>query len=175
MGYEPSLCFFRDCCGDAMILEYNGDLFSCDHFVYPAYRLGNLLESSLAEMARSPQQRAFGSAKKERLPGQCLQCPLRFACRGECPKHRFLSTQTGEPGLNYLCAGYTDFFTHVDPYMRFMANELSNRRPPANVMAWARTQTDAAPPKKTPTPNSLCPCGSGKKHKKCCGKKGAST
>lgn len=169
LGYEPSLCFFRDCCGEAMVLEYNGDLFSCDHFVYPAYRLGNLLETPLAEMARSPQQRAFGEAKRDRLPGQCRDCPVRFACRGECPKHRFVDTASGEPGLNYLCAAYRHFFNYIDPYMRFMANELRHRRPPANIMAWVHQQDSAAAVAAGPAPNDPCPCGSGRKYKKCCG------
>ena len=168
MGYEPSLCFCRDACGYAMVLEYNGDLFSCDHFVYPAYRLGNLLETHLAEMVRSPQQRAFGEAKRDRLPGQCRDCSVRFACRGECPKHRFLDTKDGEPGLNYLCEGYRLFFAHIDPYMQFMANELRNRRPPANVMEWVR-RSDGKASAPGPAPNDPCSCGSGKKFKKCCG------
>lgn len=172
MGYEPSLCFFRDCCGDAMVLEYNGDLYSCDHFVYPAHLLGNLLETPLIDMARSPQQRAFGEAKRDRLPEQCRACPVRFACRGECPKHRFLKTADGEPGLNYLCEAYTHFFTYVDPYMRFMANELRNRRPPANVMEWVRRQESGSAGRTMPAPNDPCPCGSGRKYKKCCGATG---
>ncbi len=169
MGYEPSLCFFRSCCGDAMVLEYNGDLYSCDHFVYPENRLGNMLETPLADMARSPEQQAFGAAKRDTLPPYCRECPYHFACKGECPKHRFLSTPDGDPGLNYLCAGYRHFFEHVNPYMRFMANELRNRRPPANVMEWVRKQQDGKTAD-TPEPNAPCPCGSGRKYKKCCGR-----
>ncbi len=170
-GYEPSLCYFQECCGNAMILEHNGDVYACDHFVYPEYRLGNLHDTSLAEMALSEQQRAFGEAKRDRLPTCCRACPVLFACHGECPKHRFLTSPEDEPGLNYLCEGYKYFFRHIDPYMRFMANELRNRRPPANVMAWARARDAGEQDQahKHTHPNALCPCGSGRKYKKCCG------
>lgn len=170
MGYEPSLCFFRTQCGDAMVLESNGDLYSCDHFVYPEHRLGNLMEMPLSAMARSPEQHVFGAAKQEKLPAYCRACAFHFVCKGECPKHRFLTTPENESGLNYLCEGYRHFFKHVDPYMRFMANELRNRRPPANVMEWVRQQSGASPEKSKTDPNALCPCGSGRKYKKCCGK-----
>jgi len=170
MGYEPSLCFFRETCGDAMVLESNGDLYSCDHFVYPEHRLGNLHEQPLSTMARSEEQRAFGDAKRDRLPTYCNSCQFHFACRGECPKHRFTVTQDGDPGLNYLCEGYRYFFRHIDPYMQFMANELRHRRPPANVMGWVRQQESGAPESAKPDPNRPCPCGSGRKYKKCCGR-----
>lgn len=138
VGMEASLCIFRRTCGSAMALEHNGDLYSCDHFVYPENRLGNIMESPLGSLATSAQQRAFGGAKSDSLPQYCRDCEVRFACNGECPKNRFVTTPSGEPGLNYLCAGYKMFFKHIDPYMRFMADELRNRRPPANVMSWAR-------------------------------------
>jgi len=138
VGMDSSLCIFRRTCGSAMALEHNGDLYSCDHFVDPQNRLGNIMESPLGSLATSAQQRAFGSAKNDSLPQYCRDCEVRFACNGECPKNRFVMTPSGEPGLNYLCAGYKMFFKHIDPYMRFMANELGNRRPPANVMSWAR-------------------------------------
>ncbi|MBP7869146.1 MAG: anaerobic sulfatase maturase [Candidatus Hydrogenedentes bacterium] len=172
MGYEPSLCYFRSCCGDAMILEQNGDLYSCDHFVYPEHRLGNLLGTPLTGMAASPQQRAFGEAKRDRLPRQCRECPVLFVCHGECPKHRFMKTGDGEPGLNYLCEAYTHFYTFVDPYMRFMANELRHQRPPANIMEWVRRQAVEAAKKAGTKSNDPCPCGSGKKFKICCGATG---
>lgn len=164
-GMEPSLCVFRRTCGDAMALEHSGDLYSCDHFVYPANRLGNIMESALAGMASSPQQQAFGQAKETTLPRYCRECDVRFACNGECPKHRFALTPEGEPGLNYLCAGYKHFFRHVDPYMRFMAAELAAERPPSNVMRWmaAAQQADHKVGR-----NDLCPCGSGRKYKQCC-------
>jgi uncharacterized protein len=143
MGMDASLCVFRRTCGSAMALEHNGDLYSCDHFVNPENRLGNIMESPLASLATSAQQRAFGSAKNDSLPQYCRDCDVRFACNGECPRNRFAMTPSGEPGLNYLCAGYKMFFQHIDPCMRFMANELRNRRPPANVMSWARERRRA--------------------------------
>lgn len=170
-GMQPSLCVFRRTCGDAMALEHSGDLYSCDHFVYPANRLGNIMESPLAAMAGSPQQRAFGHAKETTLPRYCRECDVRFACNGECPKHRFATTPDGESGLNYLCAGYKRFFRHIDPYMRFMAAELAAQRPPSNIMRRIGAVESAAaahPSAAKPGRNDLCPCGSGRKYKHCC-------
>ena len=161
MGMQPSLCVFRETCGSAMAMEHNGDLYSCDHFVYPRYRLGNLLQQSLGDMVRSDRQTGFGEDKRDALPRYCRECDVRFACNGECPKHRFTVTPDGETGLNYLCSGYKAFFHHIDPYMRFMAAELGQQRAPANVMQWAR---------RPPARNSPCLCGSGRKYKNCCGK-----
>ncbi len=175
LGMAPSLCLFRETCGNAMALEHNGDLYSCDHYVYPENRLGNIMDGPLEDMVLSEQQRKFGEDKRDSLPKYCLKCPVHFACRGECPKHRFLSTPDGEPGLNYLCAGYKKFFRHIDPFMQFMALELRAGRPPANVMAWARNPKGSQlAHKNTDTPgkagpNDPCPCGSGRKYKKCCG------
>ena len=137
-GGNPSLCVFRETCGDALALEHNGDLFSCDHYVYPENKLGNILDHTMASLVSSEQQKDFGVDKKSSLPQYCMDCEVRFVCNGECPKHRFLNTPDGEAGLNYLCAGYKIFFKHVDPYMRFMTNELQHRRPPINVIEWAR-------------------------------------
>ena len=134
LGLEQTLCVFRSTCGSALALEHNGDLYSCDHFVYPEHKLGNIAESGLRQMTSSAQQKAFGLAKRDTLPRMCRQCDVRFACNGECPKHRFLTTPDGEPGLNYLCAGYKHFFHHIDPFMQFMASELRAGRPPANIM-----------------------------------------
>ncbi len=134
LGMEASLCVFRKTCGSALAMEHTGDLYSCDHFVYPENRLGNIMEAGLEKLVNSPEQRAFGEAKLESLPRICRTCEVRFACNGECPKHRFLMTPAGEPGLNYLCAGYKHFFKHIDPYMQFMAGELRAGRPPANIM-----------------------------------------
>jgi len=133
-----SLCVFSHKCGRALAVEHNGDLYSCDHFVYPENKLGNLLERSLSALLTSQQQVRFGDAKLSGLPSDCQSCEVRFACNGECPKHRFLTTSKGEYGLNYLCAGYKHFFRHIDPYMRFMANELKHDRAPARVMEWVR-------------------------------------
>jgi uncharacterized protein len=138
LGLTPALCVFRETCGSALALEHNGDLYSCDHFVYPEHRLGNILETAMELLVNSPQQVAFGNQKRDSLPQYCRNCEVRFACHGECPKHRFIRTPDGEEGLNYLCAGYKLFFKHIDPYMKFMCNELRARRPPANVMPWAR-------------------------------------
>ncbi len=135
-GVPQSLCVFRETCGDALALEHNGDLYSCDHFVYPENKLGNIMEAPLASLVGTSQQRTFGTEKRDSLPRYCRECEVRFACNGECPKHRFLTTPDGEPGLNYLCAGYKLFFNHIDPYMKFMAAELQNQRAPANVMQW---------------------------------------
>jgi uncharacterized protein len=161
VGVPSSLCVFSPTCGDALAMEHNGDVYSCDHYVYPRNRLGNVLESSLTSMVESRQQRAFGNAKYDSLPAYCRDCDYLRACYGECPKHRFIKTPDGEPGLNYLCAAYKKFFSHVDPYMAFMANELANQRPPANVMAWVRERDGVGR-------NDPCPCGSGRKYKKCC-------
>lgn len=173
MGLQPSLCVFRETCGSALAMEHNGDLYSCDHFVYPENRLGNIIDRPLAGLVNSPQQQQFGRDKLDLLPRYCRDCSVRFACNGECPKHRFLRTPEGEEGLNYLCAGYKRFFQHIDPYMQFMANELRHRRPPANVMDWARSR-DAGPLRRHPVGrNVACPCGSGTKYKKCCGRGGS--
>jgi uncharacterized protein len=136
VGRPQSLCVFSETCGAVMALEHNGDLYSCDHYVYPESRLGNIMERPLASLAGSEQQRWFGRAKHESLPRYCRECEVRFACNGECPKHRFARSPDGEEGLNYLCPGYKLFFKHIDPAMRYMANELHHRRPPANVMGW---------------------------------------
>ena len=137
-GVPQSLCVFSPKCGQALVVEHNGDLYSCDHFVYPENKLGNIVERPMHGMLHSPQQKAFGNAKETALVSDCLQCDVRFACNGECPKHRFTTTASGEYGLNYLCAGYKHFFRHIDPYMRFMANELKHDRAPARVMEWIR-------------------------------------
>ncbi|NQW03466.1 MAG: anaerobic sulfatase maturase [Acidobacteria bacterium] len=167
-GLEASLCVFRETCGKALALEHNGDVYSCDHFVYPQHRLGNLMTASLATLVESPQQEAFGDAKRDSLPIECRECDVRFACHGECPKHRFVTSRDGSRDLNYLCAAYKRLFHHIDPHMRFMANELQHKRAPAHVMAWvAAGERDAA--MQQAGRNDPCPCGSGKKFKKCCG------
>jgi uncharacterized protein len=139
-GVPQSLCVFAPKCGSALAVEHNGDVYSCDHFVYPDNKLGNLMQKSLSSQVSSPQQTRFGNAKEVGLPSDCRECDVRFACNGECPKHRFTQTASGEYGLNYLCAGYKHFFHHIDPYMRFMAEELKQNRAPARVMEWARAR-----------------------------------
>lgn len=136
VGVTPGLCSLSKDCGHAGVMEHNGDLYSCDHFVYPEHRLGNLREKTITEMMYSEQQRRFASMKTRRLPRQCRECRYGFACHGECPKNRFQRDRYGEPGLNYLCEGYRMFFEHAAPYMDFMKRELEAGRPPANVMQW---------------------------------------
>ncbi len=168
-GLEAGLCIFRKTCGSALAIEHNGDLYSCDHFVYPENRLGNIMESALGVMVASPQQVRFGQDKNDALPEYCRQCDVRFACNGECPKHRFLKTPDGEAGLNYLCEGYKKFFHHIDPYMRFMAQRLHQQQAPAQVMRWAMARDAQAGHRSQPRRNDPCLCGSGKKFKRCCG------
>ena len=133
-GVEPGVCTMARSCGHAGVMEFNGDVYSCDHFVFPEYRLGNIRDITLAEMMYSPRQSQFGAAKRGSLPRQCLECRFSAICNGECPKNRFAVTADGESGLNYLCEGYYRFFEHSAPYMQFMKRELEAKRPPANVM-----------------------------------------
>lgn len=135
VGVPAGVCVFNERCGNSLVMEHNGDLFSCDHFVYPEYRLGNIHHDKLHPLLQSPRQQQFGNDKFERLPRPCKSCDVYTYCRGECPKNRTL-----ENGLNYFCEGYKLFFRHIRPYIKFMANELAHRRPPANIMRYA-TQT----------------------------------
>jgi len=170
LGAPPPLCIFAETCGLALALEHNGDLYSCDHFVEPKHLLGNIVQQPLVDLVNSPQQRAFGEAKRDSLPAQCRACPVQFACRGECPKNRFVQTAAGEAGLNYLCAGYLAFFTHIDRAMRVMAQLHRMGRAPAEVMSimqmedirWKNSANDLGR-------NAACPCGSGRKVKHCHG------
>ena len=138
MGMVPGVCSMAETCGHAAAMEANGDVFSCDHYVFPEFRLGNIHEQPLTAMMYSPRQQAFGRAKCDALPLQCQECAWRFACNGGCPKDRFLTTADGQLGLNYLCEGYRIFFAHVAPAMDFMRGELLHQRPPANVMQWIK-------------------------------------
>jgi len=133
-GEPHGICVFSPTCGSAMVIEHNGDIYSCDHFVDRDHLLGNIQDSPLIELVNSGRQRQFGLDKREKLPEYCQNCPVLFACRGECPKNRFALTPDGEPGLNYLCNGYLMFFSHIDRPMKFMAEELRAGRAPANVM-----------------------------------------
>lgn len=134
VGAEPGVCIFAKECGHAGVMEFNGDVYACDHFVFPEYKIGNIYSSSLMEMMYSPKQINFGKDKYEMQPQQCKRCKYQFACRGECPKNRIIETADGEKGLNYLCQGYYKFFDHIAPYMDYMKNELENKRAPANIM-----------------------------------------
>jgi uncharacterized protein len=131
---QASLCVFDETCGRALALEHNGDLFSCDHFVTPEHRLGNLMDVPLVKMVDSPRQQRFGQAKRDALPAYCKTCDIRFACNGGCPKNRFALTPEGEPGLNYLCAGYQHFFHHIAPVMERMVAALRAGKPAASVV-----------------------------------------
>jgi len=170
---EHHLCIFAPTCGLALALEHNGDLYSCDHFVEPAYLLGNILETPMIELVASEQQRQFGLDKQATLPRYCRECEVCFACHGGCPRNRFIQTPDGEEGLNYLCAGYKLFFQHVDRPMRLMADLLRRNRAPSEIVRWyavedarlARAVAEARP-------NDPCPCGSGKAVKRCHGRRG---
>ncbi len=177
LGLEPSLCLFRRQCGRAIVMEHNGDLYSCDHFVEPDYKLGNIHDRPIVELANADQQVRFGRDKESALAEYCRQCDVRFVCNGECPKNRIVETPDGETGLSYLCAGYRKFFRHIGPYMQMIADELKQNRPAANVMNRLnaerrakknKTPTTPRPTSGPPARNDPCPCGSGKKYKKCC-------
>jgi uncharacterized protein len=154
-----------------LALEHNGDLYCCDHFVEPKFMLGNILQRPLAELVGSPAQRKFGRAKQDALPRYCRRCEFLFACNGECPKNRLVTTDDGEPGLNYLCAGLKAFFRHVDQPMRIMADLVRHDRPAAEIMAILGDAHAQAPQRaKRPARNAPCPCGSGRKYKHCHGR-----
>ncbi len=162
---EHSLCLFRPVCGDIPVVEHNGDFYSCDHFVDADHRLGNIRETSLVELLESPEQRGFGQIKLETLPRLCQACEVREMCNGECPKNRFLRTPDGEGGLNYLCGGYKRFFTHCRPFVAEVASEWRRRNLVKQLAAGAASAIPTVP---QPGRNVPCPCGSGKKYKKCC-------
>ena len=134
MGVLPGICAYSKECGHAGVMEHNGDVYSCDHFVFPEYKLGNIKDQSLIDMLYGEKQQAFGRLKHTSLPRQCKECDMEFACHGECPKNRFEKDKYGEPGLNYLCQGYYQYYSHVAPYMDFMKRELLAERPPSNIM-----------------------------------------
>jgi uncharacterized protein len=169
---SSGMCVFNETCGLGVALEHNGDLYACDHFVEPDYLLGNIQQEHMIELMVSPQQQKFGQDKRDSLPQYCLDCDVRFACHGECPKNRFIETPDGEPGLNYLCAGFKHFFHHVDYPMKIIAGLIRRGRPAAEVMdILAREQARwvalfAQTGRKDP-----CPCGSGRKFKQCHGQR----
>jgi len=157
VGAPAMACIFDETCGNAMVIEHNGDLYSCDHFVEPGYLLGNILDTSLSTLISSDKQRRFGADKRNTLPALCRECKWLFACGGECPKNRFVTAPDGEPGLNFLCPGYKAFFEHVDAPMRAMADLYRAGRSPAEII-------DAFT---TAGRNDPCPCGSSRKYKQC--------
>jgi uncharacterized protein len=165
LGMESSgMCVFNETCGTGLAIEHNGDLYSCDHFVEPKFLLGNIESTHMLEMVASPQQMKFGQDKRDALPDFCRKCDVRFACHGECPKNRFLVTPDGEPGLNYLCAGFKQFFHHVDFPMKLMAGLIRRGREAKEVIA-ILDRTFAGVHRHDP-----CPCGSGRKFNRCHGK-----
>ncbi len=185
LGVPASLCIFRKTCGKALAIEHDGGLFSCDHFVYGEYKLGNIKDKTMRQMAQSDQQEKFGNDKYDKLPRFCRTCDFLSLCYGECPKNRFIKTPDGEEGLNYLCAGYKIYFAHVTPVMSMMAKEIREGRPADGIMramqaaeqvAQAGAAKEPAASKGPPAqpkalrPNDRCACGSGKKYKKCCGR-----
>ncbi len=138
MGVASGICAYSRDCGHAGVMEHNGDVYSCDHFVFPEYKLGNIRKHTLIEMLYGEKQKDFSHLKHSSLPSQCKECDMEFACHGECPKNRFVKDAHGEAGLNYLCKGYYQYYSHVVPYMDFMKRELMAQRPPANIMAALR-------------------------------------
>ena len=162
-GEPPGLCVHSETCGLALALEHTGDLYSCDHFVEPRYKLGNIKELRMLDMVASQQQVQFGLDKRDTLPQFCLDCDVRFACHGGCPKDRFIRTPDGEPGLNYLCPGFKAFFHHVEPAMRFMTERLRVGGAPSEIVAHTAAE-DARRGRNDP-----CTCGSGRKWKQCHG------
>jgi uncharacterized protein len=155
VGQGASLCIHRPTCGDALAVEHNGDLYSCDHFVEPRYLLGNIKEDHMLDMVASDQQRKFGNDKRDTLPKYCLDCPVHFACHGGCPRNRFIQTPAGEDGLNYLCAGYKHFFTHVDPEMKLMAGLLKQGRYADEVMGILARSEESDQEKQSPGEQSI--------------------
>ena len=171
---QPSLCIFSPTCGNALALEHTGDLYSCDHYVEPDYLLGNIKEVHMLDMVASDRQRKFGQDKMDTLPRYCQECDVRFACHGGCPRNRFISTPEGEPGLNYLCAGYMAFFRHVRRPMQVMAKLLEQQRGPAEIMQLFAAEDKARMEQILANTgrNDPCPCGSGRKFKHCHGRPG---
>lgn len=134
MGISPGICAYSKECGHAGVMEHNGDVYSCDHFVFPEYKLGNIRDHSLIDMLYGEQQQEFSRLKHSSLPRQCKECDMEFACHGECPKNRFMKDKYGDSGLNYLCPGYYHYYQHVAPYMDYMKQELMSQRPHSNIM-----------------------------------------
>ncbi|PKL63241.1 MAG: anaerobic sulfatase maturase, partial [Methanomicrobiales archaeon HGW-Methanomicrobiales-2] len=166
LGRAGTVCIFAPTCGLGVVLEHNGDLYSCDHFVEPDHCLGNILATPLIDLVNSEKQRTFGTAKHDTLARYCRECDFLAICNGECPKNRFIRTPDGEEGLNYLCEGYRMFFSHADRPMRMMADLLRQGRYADEVMPMLAAERMA--PAKVGR-NEPCPCGSGLKYKRCCG------
>jgi uncharacterized protein len=167
LSLPSGMCVFEETCGIGLALEHNGDLYSCDHFVEPDYLLGNILETEILELAASERQYRFGQNKRDMLPQICRECDVLFACRGECPKNRLLTTLAGEPGLNYLCEGWKAFFHHIDFPMQIIAGLIRKGYPASEVMRILALEDAFARAGR----NEPCPCGSRLKFKRCHGLK----
>ncbi|MDE3096249.1 MAG: anaerobic sulfatase maturase [Chloroflexota bacterium] len=169
LGESASLCVMAETCGRALAMEHDGSVYSCDHFVEPAHRLGDVVADGLAALVDTHAQVAFGRAKRDALPRACRACPVLSFCNGGCPKDRFAATVDGEPGLNYLCTGYRRFFEHAAPYLRRMVELTRLHRPAAAIMAEVREEAaDSGQAWRRAPRNAPCPCGSGRKYKHCC-------
>ncbi|MGR5144657.1 anaerobic sulfatase maturase [Photobacterium sp. DNB23_23_1] len=166
-GQQSTICVFSPRCGHAFALEANGDLFQCDHYVYPEYKLGNIHNESIKTMNNSEAAIEFGLKKSKELNSKCQSCRYRFACHGGCPKHRFLPGPSGNPDHNYLCEGYYSFFDHSQNAMAFMVKLINNGHSPAQIMNYYNNEQHKGTKKKV-SRNALCPCNSGKKFKRCC-------
>ncbi|MBL6958964.1 MAG: anaerobic sulfatase maturase [Rhodospirillales bacterium] len=162
-GTEHALCVSRETCGDVVVVEHNGDFYSCDHFVDDGHRIGNIFETSLAEMLASPAQRHFGNQKRDALPRYCRDCEVLSSCNGGCPKDRFTRTPDGEAGLSYLCPGLKLFYSHARPTLQKLAEIRQSENPEAELLELIRPAAAHQAGRNDP-----CPCGSGKKFKKCC-------
>lgn len=171
-GKSSFACRFAEICGKALVLEHDGSLYSCDHHVYPEYKLGNIQEDSLLDMVYSDRQISFGLDKTDTLPQYCRDCKYQFICNGNCPKNRFLRTPDGEYGLSYLCTGLRKYFSHIDPWIKLTVKEIRAGRTADNVMKMVNRTESTVPIRTAPRPsvklNAKCPCGSGRKYKKCC-------
>ena len=173
---QSGMCVFNETCGLGLALEHNGDLYSCDHFVDPEFLVGNVVDTPITELVSGRRQYEFGQDKLTSLPQYCLDCDVRFACHGECPKNRFITTPEGEPGLNYLCAGFKDFFRHIDRPMRTMIDLMRSGRSASDVMAiLAQEDRPFQDELHAAGRNDPCPCGSGLKTKRCHGAIGRPT
>ena len=162
MRLPTGMCVFDKTCGYGLVLEHNGDLYACDHFVEPDYVLGNIQEEHMIELVASDQQYKFGQDKYDTLPKYCMECPVRFACNGECPKNRFITTPDGEPGLNYLCTGYKAFFQRIDEPNKILASVINTGRPASEAMPLLEEKREELlGDLEGARPDRTCPCGSG--------------
>ncbi|NQV29713.1 MAG: anaerobic sulfatase maturase [Candidatus Marinimicrobia bacterium] len=163
------VCVWNETCGSSLAMEHNGDVYSCDHYVFPQYKLGNVKEIPLIELVHDPIQIEFGNDKKDKLPQICLDCEVLDLCHGECPKHRFMTGTDGEVGLNYLCDGYKHFFTSIRPELGVITELFELGKPAENIKEWM-IEKDLGFPSLKVKRNDFCPCGSGKIFKVCCAK-----